>query len=252
LDPGALFLARWTVGWVEPCENAEFSTTLAEFEAMTTKTVFSLTIAALITGCAESETNQRDAEFEDFDRPSSSRRLADFDMAIQVALDLDEEETGERVLEQLEPTLDDADLFNVPDQVLDMLIAMAAAEPCPVRGVTLGRYGPDVVVSLEAGDYAGDIDGAFKIVGYDLSLTPIGDGEGLYGDGRAVLQFANIEDSKSGRATMTYEQDEADYGSFDGDWAMDTGTGWGNVAGLWHKLADQSGGIGLGYWTRCE
>ncbi len=219
---------------------------------MTTRTLTALAAALLTIGCAESaDETQRDGEAADYDRASTARELEQLEEAFDVALIEDEETSGEIVLEELEATTDGADPTRIPGEVRDLLRDMAAAEPCPVRGAILARYSPDVEVDLDNDELEAQVDGAFKIRGYKLDLGLIGDGEGIYGDGHAIMRFSDIEDDDSGKARLTYERVGDGYGTFDGTWGLDTFDGWGHVAGLWHDLADRSGGLGLGYWTRC-
>ena len=218
---------------------------------MTTRNLFSLASAILLIGCAESDETQRDADASDYDRTSTARELADLDETFDHALVEDEDASGEIVLEQLEATVDGADASRIPDDVRDMLRDMAQAEPCPVRGVILARYSPDVEVDLADDELEAQVDGAFRVVGYKLDQGLIGDGEGIYGDGHAVMRFSDLEDDDGGFARLTYSREGDGFGTFGGAWTLDTFDGGGDVAGLWHDLADRSGGIGLGYWTRC-
>lgn len=200
-------------------------------------------VALSLVGCATSAPD---------DDPESvnSEGLA---ITVETAIDdIDEEEDGD-VLMELE--LEDNDVTRAErlQTVKELLLAMAADEPCALRGVLGGRY-----EGVEDEDFDGVFGGrAYR--GYE-TLVAVGEGSYIgYDDGEpggtfegAWSAFEGGEGLIDGTWDPSTVIEGIRLGTLDGTWApADATHEGGNIAGLWHRTQDGRG-LFLGYWSRCD
>jgi hypothetical protein len=166
---------------------------------------------------------------------------------------------------------DRVDIEPVPEDSLNRrhimraLRSLAARERCEIGGIIAGRYrADDSATETNSDDIDADNDGpdgTFRLRGYNFNGDRLAVAKGdFWSEGRGG-DFSGQYETRSGATGLLggeyLPSGEVfdDLGAFFGDWSsidMDMVQFEGNIAGIWHPLSDQSGGIIVGYWSDCD
>ncbi|HJN77884.1 MAG TPA: hypothetical protein QGF58_28465 [Myxococcota bacterium] len=203
------------------------------------KRITPLAALAILVGCSDLE--QEEVLTLDAMDQSLTKALDDQEAEEPVLMDLDVEE-----LDNSE--LDDEDTRR--ENIRRALRRLAEDEPCAIRGVVAGRYQP---AELE------DADGVFAGRAFRKDQELVAKGAGTYagegGFGEFDGEYVNFERDTgivSGRYGHIHD-DERMLGLFDGEWdPTDETIEGGNMRGVWHPLKEASGGMFVGYYSRCD
>lgn len=222
----------------------------------TTLTAIALTTLALLAGCETAESE--DADVLDMEQLAvtvdSSTEAIDEDADLAPGT-IEDEEDGVAITDP-QPTADRVAARRAI--VREAVLALAADEPCAIRGIVGGR-----TFAAEREDAI--VDGAFRGRAWRRGRRLVAQGAGVYmadgdadGGGSFTGLWENLDDVQ-GSMDGEYFAPEGDYGlgTFDGSWEPEVdvdgdGISGGNVAGVWHSLGDGSHGFFVGYYSRCD